>query len=64
MESTEIQQYEIEEIEEFANKRDTLLNEVRKVIVGQDEVIEELLIALFAAATACSSACRGWRRRC
>src|ERR1044071_3286250 len=48
MESTEIQQYEIEEIEEFATKRDTLLREVRKVIVGQDQVIEEVLIALFA----------------
>jgi MoxR-like ATPase len=48
MESTEIQQYEIEEIEEFATKRDTLLGEVRKVIVGQDQVIEEVLIALFA----------------
>jgi len=48
MESTEIQQNEIEEIEEFATKRDTLLSEVRKVIVGQDQVIEEVLIALFA----------------
>ena len=48
MESTEIQQYEIEEIEEFATKRDTMLGEIRKVIVGQDKVIEEVLIGLFA----------------
>jgi len=48
MESTDIQQHEIAEIEEFAEKRDTMLGEIRKVIVGQDEVIEEVLIALFA----------------
>ncbi|HMF52566.1 MAG TPA: MoxR family ATPase [Candidatus Saccharimonadales bacterium] len=48
MEATEIQQHEITEIEEFASRRDTMLGEIRKVIVGQDEVIEEVLIALFA----------------
>jgi MoxR-like ATPase len=48
MESTGIQQYEIAEIEEFAVKRETMLGEIRKVIVGQDRVIEEVLIALFS----------------
>ncbi|MGH7817532.1 MAG: AAA family ATPase, partial [Candidatus Binatia bacterium] len=48
MEATEIQQHEIAEIEEFAAKRDSMLGEIRKVIVGQDRVIEEVLIALFA----------------
>jgi MoxR-like ATPase len=48
MESTEIQQHEIAEIEEFAEKRETMLGEIRKVIVGQDRVIEEVLIALFS----------------
>src|SRR2546430_15121212 len=48
MESTDIQQHEIAEIEEFADKRDTMLGQIRKDIVGQDEVIEEVLIALFA----------------
>jgi MoxR-like ATPase len=48
MEAPEIQQHEIAEIEEFADKRDSMLAEVRKVIVGQDRVIEEVLIALFA----------------
>jgi MoxR-like ATPase len=33
---------------EFAAKRDTMLGEIRKVIVGQDRVVEEVLIALFA----------------
>ncbi len=48
MESTGIQQNEIAEIEEFAVKRETMLGEIRKVIVGQDRVIEEVLIALFS----------------
>jgi MoxR-like ATPase len=48
MEAIEIQQHEIAEIEEFAGKRDAMLGEIGKVIVGQDRVIEEVLIALFA----------------
>jgi MoxR-like ATPase len=48
MEATQIQQQEIVEIEEFAAKRDHMLGEIGKVIVGQDSVIEEVLIALFA----------------
>jgi MoxR-like ATPase len=48
MEAIEIQQHEIAEIEEFAARRDTMLDEIRKVIVGQDKVVEEVLIALFA----------------
>ena len=48
MELPEIQQHEIAQIEEFAVKRDSMLGEIRKVIVGQDHVIEEVLIALFA----------------
>src|ERR1044072_1528436 len=48
MELPEIEQHEIAEIEEFADKRETMLGEIRKVIVGQERVIEEVLIALFA----------------
>ena len=48
MEASGILQHEIAEIEEFAAKRDTMLDEIRKVIVGQDRVVEEVLIALFA----------------
>jgi len=36
-----------------------ILRELNKVIVGQQQVIEELLIA-----TASWSACRAWRRHC
>jgi MoxR-like ATPase len=48
MESMVIQQHEIAEIEEFAAKRDTMIGEIRKVIVGQERVVEEVLTALFA----------------
>lgn len=35
-------------IEEFSAKREALLVEIRKVIVGQEKVVEDLLIALFS----------------
>jgi MoxR-like ATPase len=44
----EIRDQEIEAIEEFAARRDAMLAEIRKVIVGQEKVIEEVLIALFS----------------
>jgi MoxR-like ATPase len=48
METTGIREHEIAAIEEFAAKRDAMLGEIQKVIVGQQKVIEEVLIALFA----------------
>jgi MoxR-like ATPase len=48
MEQSAINDREIEAIEEFAATRDAMLDEIRKVIVGQEEVIEEVLIALFS----------------
>jgi MoxR-like ATPase len=48
MEATQMEQREVAEIEEFAARRDSMLGEIGKVIVGQDKVIEEVLIALFA----------------
>src|ERR1043166_5296409 len=48
MESTAINDNEIAAIEEFAAKRDAMLAEIGKVIVGQDKVIEEVLTALFS----------------
>ncbi len=47
MEPNEIREQEIAAIEELAAKRDAMLGEIRKVIVGQDRVVEEVLIALF-----------------
>jgi MoxR-like ATPase len=48
MEQIEINDQEIRAIEEFAAKRNSMLQEIGKVIVGQDKVIEEVLIALFS----------------
>jgi len=39
---------DIEAIEALANARERILGEIRKVIVGQDRVIEELMIAILA----------------
>jgi MoxR-like ATPase len=39
---------DIATIEEFAAKKDAMLREIRKVIVGQEKVVEEVLTALFA----------------
>src|SRR5512134_3446900 len=35
-------------VAEVAQQRQAILHEIKKVIVGQDQVIEELLIALFS----------------
>ena len=48
MEPIEINNQEIAAIEEFAARREAMLGEIRKVIVGQEKVIEEVLIALFS----------------
>ena len=53
MDETQLLDQELAAIEEFGQKRETMLAEIRKVIVGQDKVIDEVLIALFSRATAC-----------
>ena len=46
--SPEVAEQELAAIEEFAARRESMISEIRKVIVGQEEVIEEVLIALFS----------------
>lgn len=48
MQPQEIRDPELQRIEEFSSKKEALLDEIRKVIVGQERVIEEVLIALFS----------------
>ena len=48
MELTELRDPEIAAIEEFATKREAMLAEIRKVIVGQEKPVEEVLIGLFS----------------
>jgi hypothetical protein len=42
----------------------TIRDELAKVIVGQQDVIEQVLIAVFAKGTRCSKAFPAWPRRC
>ena len=39
---------EIQAIEELGKVRDTIVNELRKAIVGMDDVIDEMMIAIFS----------------
>jgi len=48
MDESQLLDEELGAIEEFGQKREAMLAEIRKVIVGQDKVIEEVLIALFS----------------
>jgi len=38
---------DLAQVEEIGNKKAEIIKEIKKVIVGQDQVIEEILIALF-----------------
>jgi hypothetical protein len=58
----EFREGDVAAIEYFKEAHSLLRHQIGKVIVGQDLVIEELLIAIFT--THCSSACRGSRKRC
>ena len=45
---TSMEPEHVEAVAEVARHREAILGEIKKVIVGQDHVIEELLIALLA----------------
>jgi MoxR-like ATPase len=48
MDENQLVEKELAAIEEFGEKRRQMLTEIRKVIVGQERVVEEVLIALFS----------------
>ena len=48
MDDTRLADRELAAIEEFGEKRRAMLAEIRKVIVGQEKAVEEVLIALFS----------------
>ena len=62
--STDLAADELAAVEKLQKAYHNMRAELGKVIVGQEEVIEELLIALFCRGHACWSACRAWPRRC
>jgi hypothetical protein len=51
-------------LSETATLVSSLQKELRRVIVGQDEVITEILIAFLAGGHCLLAACRAWPRRC
>ena len=48
LESDDLLQDEMEAVEKLAEARDAIVEQVRKRIYGQDELIEHLLVAIFA----------------
>jgi len=44
----QIQDQEVALLENFSNIYQSILKEIHKVIIGQDEIIEQLLISLFS----------------
>ncbi len=63
-ETVQMSAEELASVQKLQDAYAALKGELGKVIVGQSEVMEELLIALFAGGIVCWWACRGWRRRC
>jgi len=43
----ELSEAELAQVEEMGAKKSEIISEIKKVIVGQDKVIEEILITLF-----------------
>jgi hypothetical protein len=41
-----------------------LRDELGRAIIGQHAVVQDILTAFFAGATASCAACRGWQKRC
>jgi hypothetical protein len=55
---------DLKAVETLKNARDRILGELRKVIVGQDAVVDQLLTALFANGHVLLVGVPGSRRRC
>ena len=55
---------DVQAVAQLAEARRRMLAEIEKRVVGQREVIDQLLVGLFAGATAFSWEFPGWPRRC
>lgn len=51
-------------VRKLGEAREKITEQLSQIIVGQQQVIEELLICLFSRGHCCWRACRAWRRRC
>ena len=58
-----LQDDDVKAVERLNEAYGTITEQLGRVIVGQHQVIEELVAAMFARGTACWSACRAWPRR-
>ena len=55
---------DIEAVERLGEARDKIVTELRKTIVGMEDVIDEMMIAIFARGTACWWEYPAWLRLC
>ena len=58
----ELAQNDLESVRKLRDAFDHIKKQLARVIVGQDEVIEELLIALFSRGHCILKACPAWPR--
>jgi MoxR-like ATPase len=52
------------EVEKLGKARDAIVSELRKSIVGMDDVIDEMMIAIFSRGHCCWWEYPGWPRPC
>ncbi len=53
-----------QEIEGLLDSQKQIREQLRKVIVGQEEVIDQVLIAIYVGGHCLITGCPGWPRRC
>ncbi len=51
-------------LDKLGSARERLLREIRKAIIGQDEVVEQVLLALFVGGHSIITGVPGWQRHC
>ena len=55
---------EVELLEKMRRAHREILQEIRKEIVGQDRVVDQVLVSLFVGGIPSLPACRAWPRPC
>ena len=58
--NTMLQENNVQAVEKLHKGYRLITEQLSRVIVGQQQVIEELLVAMFARDIACWWACRAW----
>ena len=55
---------DVKAVEQLGETRDAIVAELRKTIVGMDEVVDEIMISIFARGHCLLVVYLGWPRRC